>query len=200
MTTLPPKKPAAPRRKRTVKKPAADAPKILATSADYILTSREAQTPEPEAVAETPATATVLPPTEEPPTQAEPDFKDLPPLVGEFISKQDWTETAQHTIPPGNGIRADLSGEDIIQRVKHLNRSMGWILISAGVVGVVIPGIIGTPFVILGGLVLWPGSEKLLDQWRKGHHSGFVNGALRQVNRYLDDIERRYPGKDHPIS
>ncbi|MGI9211301.1 MAG: hypothetical protein ACR2HF_02415 [Methylococcaceae bacterium] len=201
MTTPPPKKPTTPRRKRTVKKPAAEATKILASSTDYVLTSREAPETQPEAIAEVLTDTSALPPVEEAiQSPSEPDFKDLPPLVGEFISKQDWTETTQNAIPPGNGIRTDLSGEDIIKRVKHLNRSMGWILISAGVVGIVIPGIIGTPFVILGGLVLWPGNEKMLNKWRKGHHAGFVDGALRQVNRYLDDVERRYPGKGQSTS
>ena len=86
----------------------------------------------------------------------------------------------------------------MVDRVKHLNRNMGWMLISAGLVGIVIPGVIGTPFVILGSLVLWPGNQKLLDKWRRNHRSRFVDAALRQVDRYLDDIERRYPTNDKP--
>lgn len=120
----------------------------------------------------------------------EPDFEDLPPLlVGEFISREDWTD---HGIPR-NDLGHNRSEEEVIARVKRLSRSMGWILISAGLVGIVIPGVIGTPFVLLGGLVLWPGNHKILEKWRRDSSPRLINGAMKQVDRFLDDLEHRYP-------
>ncbi len=183
MTTTPPKKSTASRRKRTNTPAATSSPEIAMFQPDV-----EAVVPETAQPAFTADDDTVISQT------AEPAFKEMPPLVGEFISKEDWADTTPHTsIPHGHDIRSDQGEEQIIDRVKHLNRNMGWVLISAGLVGIVIPGVIGTPFVILGTLVLWPGNQKLLDKWRKDHRSRFVNAALRQVDRYLDDIERRYP-------
>ena len=71
-------------------------------------------------------------------------------------------------------------------RVEQLPREAGWLLITAGVVGLVVPGVLGTPFLLAGAIVLAPGGSKLLSRWAS--HS-----AMRQVSRFLDDLERRYP-------
>ncbi|MBM3203886.1 hypothetical protein FJZ55_08305 [Candidatus Woesearchaeota archaeon] len=198
MTTTPPKKSTSTRRKRTVA--AATLPPGIAPTRLNV----EAEAPEITPVqslnigveAEAPE-ITPVQPQAEPDTgapTAEPVCEEQPPLVGEFISREDWAEPPPNTaVPPGQDVRSGEGEEQIIDRVKQLNRNMGWVLISAGVVGIVLPGVIGTPFVILGSLVLWPGNQKLLDKWRKEHRSRFINAALRQVDRYLDDIERRYP-------
>ena len=70
--------------------------------------------------------------------------------------------------------------------VEQLPKDAGWLLITAGVVGLVVPGVFGTPFLLAGALVLAPGGTKLLSRW-VGH------SAMRQVGRFLDDLERRYP-------
>jgi hypothetical protein len=71
-------------------------------------------------------------------------------------------------------------------RVAQLPKEAGWLLITAGVVGLVVPGVLGTPFLLAGAIVLAPGGSKLLSRWA-GH------SAMRQVSRFLDDLERRYP-------
>ena len=71
-------------------------------------------------------------------------------------------------------------------RVEQLPKEAGWLLITAGVVGLVVPGVLGTPFLLAGAIVLVPGGSKLLSRWA-GH------SARRQVGRFLDDLERRYP-------
>ena len=71
-------------------------------------------------------------------------------------------------------------------RVEQLPKEAGWLLITAGVVGLVVPGVLGTPFLLAGAVVLVPGGSKLLSRW-VGH------SAMRQVGRFLDDLERRYP-------
>lgn len=88
--------------------------------------------------------------------------------------------------------------EAVVRRVEGLSRSAGWILISAGVVGLVVPGVLGTPFLILGGLALWPGNHKRVDRWRQGHSPKMFHGAMKQINRFLDDLEKRYPYVDKP--
>jgi hypothetical protein len=71
-------------------------------------------------------------------------------------------------------------------RVEQLPKDAGWLLITAGVVGLVVPGVFGTPFLLAGALVLAPGGTKLLSRWVG--HSG-----IRQIGRFLDNLERRYP-------
>jgi hypothetical protein len=71
-------------------------------------------------------------------------------------------------------------------RVERLPKDAGWLLITAGIVGLVVPGVFGAPFLLAGALVLAPGGTKLLSRWVG--HSG-----MRQIGRFLDNLERRYP-------
>jgi hypothetical protein len=71
-------------------------------------------------------------------------------------------------------------------RVERLPREAGWLLITAGVVGLIVPGVLGTPFLLAGAVILAPGGSKLLSRW-----AGY--SATRQIGRFLDDLERRYP-------
>ena len=71
-------------------------------------------------------------------------------------------------------------------RVEQLPKEAGWLLITAGVVGLVVPGVLGTPFLLAGALVLVPGGSKLLSRWAG-------RSAMRQVGRFLNDLERQYP-------
>jgi hypothetical protein len=116
------------------------------------------------------------------------------PLAGEFIGKED---------KPNSQALVSLMGkpgpdedEAVVERVEHLNRGVGWTLISAGIIGMVMPGVLGTPFLIMGGLVLWPGNHKKVERWRQGHSPKMFHGAMKQINRFLDDLEKRYPHID----
>jgi hypothetical protein len=77
-------------------------------------------------------------------------------------------------------------GELTAVRVEQLPKDAGWLLITAGIVGLVVPGVFGTPFLLAGAVVLAPGGTKLLSRWVG--HSG-----MRQIGRFLDNLERRYP-------
>jgi len=50
----------------------------------------------------------------------------------------------------------------------------------------VVPGVLGTPFLLAGAVVLVPGGSKLLSRWAG-------RSAMRQIGRFLDDLGRRYP-------
>jgi hypothetical protein len=71
-------------------------------------------------------------------------------------------------------------------------------LVTAGVVGLVVPGILGTPFLFAGVFVLAPGGPRLLSRWAGRNPPKFVHTAMRQIGRFLDDLERRYPRTRSP--
>ena len=83
--------------------------------------------------------------------------------------------------------------DSVVARVGRLQHDVGWILIAAGIVGMIVPGIPGTPFVLMGAYTLWPGNRKRVENWRKGHTPKIFHGCMKQINRFLDDLERRYP-------
>ena len=76
--------------------------------------------------------------------------------------------------------------DDAARRIAQLPKEAGWALITAGVIGLVVPGVVGTPFLLAGAVVLAPGGSKLLARWAP-------RSATRQLGRFLDDLERRFP-------
>ena len=76
--------------------------------------------------------------------------------------------------------------EEAARRIAHLPKETGWALITAGIVGLAVPGVLGAPFLLAGAVVLAPGGSKLLARWAP-------RSTTRQIGRFLDDLERRYP-------
>jgi hypothetical protein len=90
---------------------------------------------------------------------------------------------------------AEQAGDDSVDaRIKDLPKEVGAMLISVGVIGVVLPGMMGTPAIIAGGMVLWPGTFGKLESWLQSRYPELHKQGMRQVSRYLDDLERRYSG------
>ncbi len=79
-----------------------------------------------------------------------------------------------------------------LTRLKQLPREVGVMLIAAGVVGLVLPGP-GTPALIAGGLALWPGAFSKLELWLERRHPALHQKSMKQIGRFLDDLEKRYP-------
>jgi hypothetical protein len=80
-----------------------------------------------------------------------------------------------------------------VLRIEELPREAGWMLVTAGTIGVLMPGFVGTPFLFAGAVILVPGGSRLLARWAGNNPPKFVHSAMRQINRFLDDLERRYP-------
>jgi hypothetical protein len=78
------------------------------------------------------------------------------------------------------------SDADDALRIAQLPKEAGWALIAAGIVGLAVPGVLGAPFLLAGAAVLAPGGSKLLARWAP-------RSAARQLGRFLDDLERRFP-------
>jgi hypothetical protein len=77
-------------------------------------------------------------------------------------------------------------------RIKDLPKEVGAMLVSVGVLGVVLPGMMGAPAIIAGGMVLWPGTFGKVESWFQRRYPELHKQGMRQISRYLDDLERRY--------
>ncbi|WP_148592870.1 hypothetical protein [Aquisphaera giovannonii] len=80
-----------------------------------------------------------------------------------------------------------------MSRVKDLPREVGVMLVTVGALGLVLPGVVGAPAAIAGGLVLWPGTFGTVEGWFERRFPKAHRKGLNQIHRYLDDLERRYP-------
>jgi len=99
---------------------------------------------------------------------------------------------------PIRAIRLDPAEADAapvaLRRIGALPREMGTMLMTVGALGVALPGLIGAPAVVAGGLVLWPKAFGRAETWFEKRFPKAHRESLRQINRYLDDLEHRYPG------
>ena len=80
-----------------------------------------------------------------------------------------------------------------VLRIKDLPKEFGVMLVSVGAVGVVLPGMMGAPAIIAGGLVLWPETFSGVEEWLQHRNPGLYHRGMQQLRRFLDDLERRYP-------
>jgi len=98
---------------------------------------------------------------------------------------------------PGGHAEAlmDAPGDDAFERrLNHLPKEVGAFLVVIGVAGLLLPGPVGSPFVVAGGLVLWPKGFSSVERWFARRFPGMHRNGVAQIDRYLDDLERRYPG------
>jgi hypothetical protein len=104
---------------------------------------------------------------------------DLPVAISSEVQPSSQAETAVD--------------EQLMRRIEDLPREAGWVLVTAGVIGVIAPGIMGVPFLVAGAFVLTPGGPHMLSRWAGRKPRKFAHSALRQICRLLDDLDRRYP-------
>jgi hypothetical protein len=80
-----------------------------------------------------------------------------------------------------------------IRRIKDLPKEVGVMLMTVGVLGLALPGVVGTPAMIAGGLVLWPKAFGKVENWFERKFPKIHKQSLHQIHRYLNDLESRYP-------
>jgi hypothetical protein len=83
-----------------------------------------------------------------------------------------------------------------LDKIKQVPKEVGVMLITAGIVGFILPGP-GTPAIIAGGLALWPTAFGKLESWLERRHPEVHRQSMKQIGRFLNDLERRYPYTDH---
>jgi hypothetical protein len=72
-------------------------------------------------------------------------------------------------------------------------KELGVMLVSAGVIGFVLPGP-GVPALVAGGLILWPKGFGKAEGWLRRRFPAAHRTGMAHIGRFLSDLERRYPG------
>lgn len=83
--------------------------------------------------------------------------------------------------------------EEIEVRLSALPKEVGVLLVTIGAMGLVLPGLVGTPALLAGGLMLWPRGFRSVNGWLQRKCPKIHGHGAAQLIRYLDDLERRYP-------
>ena len=113
--------------------------------------------------------------------------------MSRFVCREEWILNGSKTVrSAGKGARrprpSEVSGHhlDVIEKVREMPKEVGVLLIVSGIGGILLPGPVGTPFLLLGCLMLWPKAfhqtGKCFEyRFPKMHHHG-----VRQINRFLE--------------
>jgi hypothetical protein len=93
--------------------------------------------------------------------------------------------------PPNEAQAADATRD----RIRKLPPEVGVVLMGVGVLGIILPGPMGTPLVLAGGLVLMPRAFNSTERWVARTFPAMHRVGMKYVDRFIDDFERRYPPK-----
>ena len=110
--------------------------------------------------------------------------------INDAVAVDDSTAEPQSTEPRNAEQKRNHA---ILQRIKNLPTAVGVVLVGAGIAGIILPGPLGTPLIIAGGLVLAPRSFGKLTQLIETRYPELHRIGLDAVDRFLVDLDRRYP-------
>ncbi len=82
------------------------------------------------------------------------------------------------------------------RRIERLPTEVGVLLLTAGIINGMLPpppGPFDLTIIISGGVVLWPRGFRAIEGWAARHFPKAHQAGMRFLDRYLDDLERRYP-------
>jgi hypothetical protein len=74
-----------------------------------------------------------------------------------------------------------------------LPKEVGVLVMVAGIGGLILPGPVGTPLILVGGVILWPKAFGKLERSFHRRCPNMYAQAMRQLERFLNDLDRRYP-------
>ncbi len=89
----------------------------------------------------------------------------------------------------------ELAADDTRRRIRLLPPEVGAVLVTVGIAGVILPGPMGMPLLLAGGLVLLPSVFGGAERWLERRFPNFHWHGMRHVDRFIDDLEKRFPPK-----
>jgi hypothetical protein len=78
-------------------------------------------------------------------------------------------------------------------KLKTLPPEVGALLVAIGVAGILLPGPVGSPFLIAGGVALWPGLFGRIETWYRHRFPRSHRHGMVVIERFIADMEKRYP-------
>ena len=75
----------------------------------------------------------------------------------------------------------------------RLPKEIGVLLVVAGIGGLLLPGPVGTPFLLVGCVALWPAAFERVEACFEKRLPRTHRVGMMQIERFIADLERRYP-------
>jgi hypothetical protein len=100
--------------------------------------------------------------------------------------------------PLPNASSDDQATQEVREKLRRLPPEVGTVLVGVGMLGMILPGLVGTPILIAGAVVLVPTVFDKCDRWTQRRFPQSHRIGMRYVERFIDDLEKRYPGTATP--
>jgi hypothetical protein len=97
----------------------------------------------------------------------------------------------------GQAAKGRSQGPGVSGRFEHLPKEVGVLLLATGMVTGMLPpppGPFDLSIMLAGGIALWPRGFRTLEGWTRRRFPNAHQASMSFLERYLDDLERRYPG------
>jgi hypothetical protein len=94
----------------------------------------------------------------------------------------------------GSGVSEKSPGShhEALDRIGEMPKDVGWLLLISGLLSEL--GMVGVPpFWIFGILILWPDLGRPLGNCLHRRAPKAFHGSVGMINRFVSDLERRYP-------
>jgi hypothetical protein len=92
-------------------------------------------------------------------------------------------------------LTAEQAADHTRERLRRLPPEVGFVLLTVGIAGMILPGPMGTPLALAGGLVLAPRAFDRVERWVQKRFPKIHHHGRHHLNRFIDDFERRFPAK-----
>lgn len=94
-----------------------------------------------------------------------------------------------------NGRHAKPSTNDTAQEpeLRELPPEVAVMLMVIGILGIILPGPTGTPLFVAGASAFAPGLCRPMERWFRKRFPMIYREGRGQLDRFLDDLDRRYP-------
>jgi hypothetical protein len=77
--------------------------------------------------------------------------------------------------------------------LRELPPEVAAVLMIVGLLGIILPGPTGTPLFLAGASAFVPGLFQPVERWTRRRFPNIYRAGRAQLDRFLDDLERRYP-------
>jgi hypothetical protein len=98
--------------------------------------------------------------------------------------------------PDGHAAHGAIGTPRASTRIEQIPKEVGVLLLAAGMVTGMLPpppGPFDLSLMLAGGVTLWPRGLRTVEGWSRRRFPQAHRTAMSFLERYLDDLERRYP-------
>lgn len=98
-------------------------------------------------------------------------------------------ETAQESAACGAGDDSGFTSD----MIEQFPPEIASLLIIAGIAGVLLPGPVGAPLLIAGGVILWPKTFRPIERWFSRRFPCMHREGVLQLKEFIHDLQKRFP-------